>query len=42
MLSVLPSVLTPIELTDAILNGLLAGTAAKDDIAVVAVQRVRA
>jgi len=40
MLSVLPSVLTPIEVTDAILNGLLAGAAATDDIAVVAVQRV--
>ena len=40
LLSVLPSVLTPIEVTDAILDELLAGAAANDDVAVVAIQRV--
>ena len=40
LLSVLPSVLTPTEVTDAILDSLLAGAAATDDIAVVAIQRV--
>ena len=40
MLSMLPSLLTPDEVTDAIVDGLLAGAAAKDDIAVVAIQRV--
>jgi hypothetical protein len=40
LLSVLPRGLTPDDVTDAILDGLLAGADAKDDIAVVAVQRV--
>ena len=40
LLSTLPSLLTPIEVTDAILDNLLAGAAATDDIAVVAIQRV--
>ena len=40
MLSVLPHGLTPDDITDAIVDGLLAGDAVKDDIAVVAVQRV--
>ena len=40
LLSLLPSLLTPIEVTDAILDSLLAGAAATDDIAVVAIQHV--
>jgi serine phosphatase RsbU (regulator of sigma subunit) len=40
VLSVLPRGLTPNDLTDAILDGLVAGVVAKDDIAVVALQRV--
>ena len=40
LLSTLPSLLTPTEVTDAILDSLLAGAAATDDIAVVAIQRV--
>jgi hypothetical protein len=39
-LSVLPSGLTTADVTDAIVDALLGGTAAKDDVAVVAVQRV--
>ena len=40
LLSILPSLLTPTEVTDAIVDSLLAGAAATDDIAVVAIQRV--
>jgi hypothetical protein len=40
VLSVLPRGLTTDDLTVAILDGLVAGVVAKDDIAVVAIQRV--